>query len=621
MKKLSLFILLLLSAFIICGCSGGSGGGTSGGSSGPRSGSGGAQTGNLKFNFTWPAQKSGAGDSKYISLSTNSLSISITGEGLTSAVTSTVTYGSNSVTIENLPVGGKTVTITALDSLGNVLSAGQQSFVIQGGMTVTTPVNLGVLITDDGFNPSTINVTQYTWIFFYNTGTRYHQLINSSLFPTDSIAPGGSRSYTVSAIGSYVYYLDSSTSGISGTIVVTQYAGPSISSFSPSSGALPGAALILYGTNFGASQGTGTVTIAGQTASITSWSDTTIICTVPSGAQGTSIPVYVTANSQSSTPRTYMNSAPAGTDVPTYIVSFGGSGIGNGQFDVVGQLTQYSGYIYAVDRNNRRVQKFISTTNPPAYDSKWGSLGVGDGNFDNPYGIGINSLGRVYVTDTNNSRVQVFDSSGNYITKWGSAGAGNSQFNAPMGVAIDSSDNVYVVDRLNQRIQKFDSSGTYITKWGRAGGDPPLPGYTQFNSPYGIAILGATSEVYVLDNNMNRVLKFDTNGSYIMTWGSTNGLPGSGNGQLNVFDPALEPGGNGASNLAVDPSDNVYVADINNNRIQKFSATGTYLGQFIVTGPFDAFDKPCTVYVSSDYTVYAADFSNRIKIFQYGGGK
>jgi tripartite motif-containing protein 71 len=92
---------------------------------------------------------------------------------------------------------------------------------------------------------------------------------------------------------------------------------------------------------------------------------------------------------------------------------------------------------------------------PPSFITKWGSQGEGDGQFHFPTDVALDSSDNVYVADTNNNRIQKFDSEGTFITKWGSRGEGDGQFNNPTGVALDYSDNVYVVDANNNRIQKF----------------------------------------------------------------------------------------------------------------------------------------------------------------------
>ena len=93
----------------------------------------------------------------------------------------------------------------------------------------------------------------------------------------------------------------------------------------------------------------------------------------------------------------------------------------------------------------------------------------------------MDSSGNIYVSDTENNRIQKLDSSGNYVTSWGTLGSGNGNFKSPAGIAV-SGNYVYVADMGNYRIQKFDLNGSYVSSLGSNG-----TGNTQFNSCIAVA--------------------------------------------------------------------------------------------------------------------------------------
>ena len=114
----------------------------------------------------------------------------------------------------------------------------------------------------------------------------------------------------------------------------------------------------------------------------------------------------------------------------------------------------------------------------------------------------------VYVCDTDNNRIQVFDAEGNYRLEFGGSGSGDGQFSQPYDLCVDDINNIYVTDRGNNRVEKFDSQGNYITQWGGSGTDS-----TNFDQPMGIATAG--DFVYVCDSGNYVVKKFDPIGNFV----------------------------------------------------------------------------------------------------------
>jgi DNA-binding beta-propeller fold protein YncE len=119
---------------------------------------------------------------------------------------------------------------------------------------------------------------------------------------------------------------------------------------------------------------------------------------------------------------------------------------------------------------------------------------VDPGNFSLPTHCAVDADGNLYVTDTLNNRVEVFDADGKFIREWGKAGDGPGRFGRPKGISVDRDGHVWVADAMLQRVQVFDQQGQLLMYFGQEG---TLAG--QFS---------ALAEVAV-DKNTNRVVTIE----------------------------------------------------------------------------------------------------------------
>ena len=236
----------------------------------------------------------------------------------------------------------------------------------------------------------------------------------------------------------------------------------------------------------------------------------------------------------------------------------------------------------------------------------WGSQGKGQGQFQDPRGIAVDEAGNVYVADSGNHRIQVFDSGGKFLIQWGSEGDGPGQFKEPWGIAVDAAGHVYVADTWNHRIQKFDAEGTFLRQWGSYGatGGAAVGEEGFFWGPRDIAV-DAAGNVYATDTGNKRVQVFDSDAEFLDQWGG-----------LGVEDGLMdEPVG-----IATDEEGNIYVADTWNQRVQKFDQDLEFVTQWPITGWYgqSVVNKPYLA--AGGGRVYVTDpESYRVLVFDQGG--
>ena len=139
------------------------------------------------------------------------------------------------------------------------------------------------------------------------------------------------------------------------------------------------------------------------------------------------------------------------------------------------------------------------------------SYGNGQQQFDLPQGIVVSTSGLIYVCDTNNHRIQVFNPDLTMHSTIGKKGMKLGQFFFPCGIAIDSQDALYMCDYGNDRIQKLSSNGAVISEFKVA------------THPRRVAI-DHNNMMYVIDDTAKLFLH-DSDG-YILGYQESNGKNG-----------------------------------------------------------------------------------------------
>jgi DNA-binding beta-propeller fold protein YncE len=124
------------------------------------------------------------------------------------------------------------------------------------------------------------------------------------------------------------------------------------------------------------------------------------------------------------------------------------------------------------------------------------------GNFAAPQGVAVDKNGNVYVTDTLNDRVEIFDADGNFLSTFGKNGDGPGYFARPKGIAVDGDGHIWVADAYQDRLQVFNREGQLLTY---IGGPGHYPG--QFESLVGVAI-DKNNRVFTSEQYPGRVQQF-----------------------------------------------------------------------------------------------------------------
>ena len=157
---------------------------------------------------------------------------------------------------------------------------------------------------------------------------------------------------------------------------------------------------------------------------------------------------------------------------PTITVFDGRSGAvlarwGSGLFAMPHGLTiDEHDNVWLTDAALQQIYKFSNDGHLLLARGERGVAGSDPDHFDRPTAVAVAHDGSFYVSDGyRNTRVMKFSSTGDFLFQWGTKGTGPAQFDLPHWVALDGAGNVYVADRENARVQIFNSSGAYLTQW------------------------------------------------------------------------------------------------------------------------------------------------------------
>jgi len=290
----------------------------------------------------------------------------------------------------------------------------------------------------------------------------------------------------------------------------------------------------------------------------------------------------------------YLVWIPAPQEPPYSLVkSWGEKGTEPGQFNEPTGIAVTNDEIFVSDSRNKRVQVFDFDGN---FKRILGNGDLSEGQLTRPMNLTITN-NVLYVADYFNDQINVYALNGTYKRSIGESGSNDGQFSAPGGVAVADNGDVFVADFYNQRAQQLRADGQFVRQWGVTGQIGVFDG--KMNYPTDVAI-GKDNTLYIADGYNDRILAYNINGELIHKWG--------GPLAMNIFGPF-----NGwfatVTGVAVGPQGNVFVADFYNDRVQKFTPDGKFLNKFGIKSTGTT-HTAIAVAIASDGTVFVADYAN-----------
>ena len=246
------------------------------------------------------------------------------------------------------------------------------------------------------------------------------------------------------------------------------------------------------------------------------------------------------------------------------------------------------GNVYLADRDNHMIRKLspggvverFAGTGEAGFTADQG-IAAANAALNYPSGVALSHSGLLYVADTDNHRIQVFDTvTGTRHAVLGSGApgfdgdggsAGAAQFNFPLRVTVDGNGNLFIADTLNHRIRKVDINGTISTYTGTGAsgysGDGGPAAEAKLNLPAGL-VTDSRGNLYIADQFNHRVRMVDTNG-IISTYAGTGVQGYSGDGGRAVAARLNSPYG-----LSIDERDALFISEANSHVVRKVALNG-----------------------------------------------
>ncbi|WP_231490994.1 NHL repeat-containing protein [Pedobacter sp. Leaf170] len=169
---------------------------------------------------------------------------------------------------------------------------------------------------------------------------------------------------------------------------------------------------------------------------------------------------------------------PAGKFLEQFYTGSGARAIAflpNGNY--IATRTQSNSYVQIFNANKQLIRE-------------WGTYGTGDSNFGNIECLTLDDEQNIWIVDGVNHRVKKYDINGNLLLKFGQQGSGNGDFNAPFGICY-LNNKIYVSDTRNNRVEVFDKAGKFLKIF-------PVKGYIHGMRTDGTNLFLANSPGYVI---------------------------------------------------------------------------------------------------------------------------